>query len=110
MLAALLTIRFLLELLMLAAYFAWGYSAAGLLGAVAATLLVAVVWGVFLSPKAPVRLSPAVRTGLEMVVFLIAAFALAALGHWLWGAALVVADIVVLVALRGHQDHGANVA
>ena len=108
MVAALLTERFLLELLMLAAYFAWGYAAAGILGGIGATLLVAVVWGLFLSPKATVKLSPAMRTSLELVVFLLAAAALASRGHWVWGVALVVADIVVLAALTGDRDHGAD--
>lgn len=112
MLPVVLAIRFALELTLLGVYFAWGYSAAGgglvgVLAGVAVALIVAVVWGVFLSPKARVALHPAGRTALEILVFIGAAVALAALGHPGWGAALVVADVAVLAslaALGGQPD------
>ncbi len=113
MLPAVLAIRFALELTMLGGYFAWGYSVAGggVVGVLAGTgvaVLVAVVWGVLLSPKARVALHPAVRTGVEVVVFIGAALALSALGYPGWGLVLVVADLAVLAALaalgRSPQD------
>ncbi len=103
-LPAVLAIRFALELTMIGVYFAWGYAmagggAVGVLAGIAVALLVAAVWGVLLSPKARVALHPAVRTGVEILVFVGAAAALAYLGHLGWGVALVVADIAVLAAL-----------
>ncbi|MFN8184934.1 MAG: YrdB family protein [Candidatus Nanopelagicales bacterium] len=104
MLPVVLAIRFALELTLLGVYFAWGYSivgggVVGVLAGIGMAVLVAVVWGVFLSPKARVALHPAVRTALEILVFVGAAVGLAALGHPGWGVALVVADVAVLGSL-----------
>lgn len=100
MLALVLALRFALELTLLAVYAWWGYEAAGVLGGAACAIAVAVLWGLLLSPKARFPLAPPVRTGVEVVVFLVAAGALAALGLPGWGIALVAADMVILLALR----------
>ncbi len=78
-----LLIRFLLELCMLAALGYWGFKNGdgtvmkALLG-VGAPLLVAVVWGLFIAPKATVEVATAVWIGLQVIVFGAAAVALAA--------------------------------
>lgn len=96
--SAVLTARFLLELGLLAALSYWGFQAGDgvlvkvLLG-LGAPLLAAVVWGMFLSPKASVRLPPAVLVVLELVLFAIAAAALAVAGHPALAVALAVAAI-----------------
>lgn len=76
-----LGIRFLLELCMLVAFGAWGFQldrgwplriAAG----IGVPLLVAAIWGVFVSPKATIPLAEPWRFGLEALLFGLAASAL----------------------------------
>jgi hypothetical protein len=109
-LALVLAVRFAHELALLAAFAWWGYDAAGVLGGALCAIGVAVLWGLLLSPKARFPLSPVVRNGVEVLVFIVAAGALAALGHPALGIALLAADVLVLLALRrlgvttgGHQ-------
>jgi hypothetical protein len=77
-----LLIRFLLELCMLGAVGYWGFTTGdgaatkALLG-VGGPLLMAVVWGSFISPKATVELPAAAWIGLQAVLFGAAAAALA---------------------------------
>lgn len=106
MLALVLAVRFALELTLLAAFGWWGYTvagggAAGWALAAVCVAAVAVFWGLLLSPKARVRLQPGVRTAVEVALFLVAAVALATQGRVAWGIALVVADVLVLLALSG---------
>ena len=107
MLAALkglnLGLSFLLELAALAALGYWGAQAGGgTLGkialAVGAPLLVAVVWGLFLAPRAPLPLGTPWRLLMKVGVFGTAAVALYAAGRpVLAGAfALVVAANLIL--------------
>jgi hypothetical protein len=76
-------VRFLLELCMLAALGYWGFKTGDgaamqwLLG-IGAPLLVAVVWGAFIAPKATVEVSQAAWVGLQVIVFGAAVLALAA--------------------------------
>ena len=105
MLPIILAARFLLELALLAAFAWWGYAVVGgaVIGglvAVVCVVAVATFWGLLLSPKARIRLSPSLRKGAEIAVFLIAALALASQGHIGWGAALLIADLIILLALR----------
>jgi hypothetical protein len=77
-----LTVRFLLELCMLTALGYWGFktgdgAAAWLLG-LGAPLAAAVVWGLFIAPKATVEVPRAVWIGLQVLLFGAAALALAA--------------------------------
>ena len=77
-----LVVRFLLELSALAATAYWGFSIASgvtqwVLG-LGAPALVAVVWGLFVSPKAKVELPHPARFAVELLVWAAAALALAA--------------------------------
>jgi hypothetical protein len=81
-----LALRFLLELCALAALGYWGFHSdrgtvvkVGL--GIGAPLLAAVIWGTFVAPKASVQLPGALREGLALTIFGIAAVALAAAGH-----------------------------
>ena len=80
--AANLGLRFLLEMAMLAAVAYWGFSefdgVAGVLVGLAAALLVGVIWGVFMSPKASRPVHDPARIALEVVLFGSAVAALAA--------------------------------
>ena len=78
-----LLVRFLLELAALGAVGWWGFktgdgTAAKVLLGVGAPLLVAVVWGTFISPKATVEVPTVAWLGLQALVFGAAALALAA--------------------------------
>jgi len=93
-----LTVRFLLELCMLAALAYWGQEAAAgaagwALGAGAA-LAAAVVWGILVAPKAQRRLAEPQRMLLEAVLFGLAALALVAADKPWFGAALFAAFAV----------------
>lgn len=103
-----LVLRFALELALL---FAVGWCAGTAAGshwwrwvvALGATVVVAVVWGSWLSPRAPHRPSEPVRFLVEAMLFLGTGGWLWALGHPLLGAALAglwLVDRVVLAALR----------
>ncbi|MFD2759083.1 DUF2568 domain-containing protein [Gulosibacter faecalis] len=80
-----LTVRFLLEIgLLVAVAIVVVQLVAGWLGWVLAALLVvavATLWGVFLSPKAPIRRSPGAKLALEAALFLAAGIGLAVIGH-----------------------------
>ena len=99
MLPVVLTLRFALELTLLAVVGWWGYSAGGVLVGALCAIAVAVFWGVFLSPKARVSLRTGVRNTVEVAVFLLAAAGLAALGHPALGVLLVAADVLILLSL-----------
>ena len=77
-----LLIRFLLELCMLGVVAYWGFTTgdgaamSALLG-VGAPLLMAVLWGLLISPKATVELPPVAWVALQAVLFGVAAVALA---------------------------------
>jgi hypothetical protein len=103
-----LCIRFLLELCILASIGAWAASLpislpervalGGLACAGAATL-----WGLILSPKRRIELPAPIRLIIEAAFFLIAAAALANIGQWQLGSALLVtaiADRITLAVLR----------
>lgn len=104
MIPLVLAIRFALELTLLATFAWWGHTLGGggglglALGALSAIGL-AVFWGLLLSPKARISLPTAARNTVEIAVFLVAAGALAVLGHPAWGALLVAADVLVLLGL-----------
>jgi hypothetical protein len=105
----LLAARFALEILLLAAYAVVGTGLvdgwAGWVLAVAFVLIVAVVWGTWLSPKRRIDSPLAVRITLELVLFVVAGVGLALVGHGPWGAMLVSAEVVVLVLLRRPGEH-----
>ncbi|MCA0330281.1 MAG: DUF2568 domain-containing protein [Actinobacteria bacterium] len=105
----LLALRFLLELALLAAIVVGvvrlvdGF--AGWVIGVLAALLVALVWGIFLSPRRRVQSPVAVRVGAELVLFVVAAWLLAASGLLALGVVLVVAELVVVGLLGGPDRH-----
>jgi uncharacterized protein DUF2568 len=80
-----LGLRFLLELSALAATAYWGFATASgvkqwVLG-LGAPIAVAVVWGLFVSPKAKVALPHPARFAIELLVWAAAAVALVAAGQ-----------------------------
>ena len=73
-----LLVRFLLELCLLAALGYWGFETAGWALGLGAPLLAAIVWGLFIAPKATHEVPKAVWVGLQVLLFGAAALALAA--------------------------------
>ena len=101
--AVVLGIRFLLELALLGVLAWWGWQAVDGIGgavlAVAVPLGAATLWGLVVAPRARLDLAPAARVLVEVVLFGLGALALAALTSPAWGVALLVTDLVVIVAL-----------
>ena len=75
-----LGLRFVLELCMLVALGIWGFSANIVLG-IAAPLAAAVVWGLWIAPKATRRLRDPARLAVELLLFGVAGVALLAADH-----------------------------
>jgi hypothetical protein len=96
-----LLVRFLLELCLLAALGYWGFEtgdstpAKWALG-LGAPLLAAVVWGMFIAPKARYEVPAAVWIGLQVILFGAAALGLAAVAS-----AQLAAAFAVVVVLHG---------
>lgn len=85
-----LTLRFLLELVALAVLGYWGFvvgqgQAWQWLLALAAPLFVAVVWGLWIAPRARYALNPWLKEGLALLVFGSTALALVAVEQATWG-------------------------
>jgi hypothetical protein len=97
-----LLVRFLLELCMLAAVGYWGFKTQSgwgmkiLLG-IGLPVLIAVLWGMFMAPRATRPLSGAPRLALELVLFSSGAVALFASGKpalgWAYTIALVAHEV-----------------
>ncbi len=104
----LLTVRFLLELALLAAYAVSGArlvgGALGWLVGAAAAIAVATVWGLLLAPRRRYDTALAVRVGVELVLFAGAGVGLWLVGLPAWGVALVATEVVVLALLRRPGD------
>ena len=102
-----LAVRFLLELASLGSFGYWGATlqattAVRSVAAIAIPLAVAVLWGIFISPKARIPTGRLGQAGLGLVVFLAAAAALQVRGHTtvaLTFAALAVVSSLLLYAL-----------
>jgi len=73
-------VRFLLELCMLAAFAVWG-ATVNVAVAIAAPLVVAAIWGIWLAPKSERQLSSRGRLPLEIVLFGLATAGLAIADH-----------------------------
>ena len=71
----------------------------------ALTAVVTVLWGLLLSPRRPISLPVAVRVTIELALFLFAGILLATSGLVALGAALVLAELVVLGLLQGPDKH-----
>ena len=101
-----LGVRFLLELCALAALGFWGFHTGSstwmriLLG-IGAPLLAAVVWGLFVAPKAAISIHPGLRLAVEVLVFGSAVLGLAAAGRsnlaWVFAVLVIVSDILKFV-------------
>lgn len=94
-----LGVRFLLELASLAAFGYWGATlrASGALRAVLAIALplaVALLWGLFISPKARYSTGRPGQVGLGLIVFLVAALLLRERGHVAVGATFAIIALV----------------
>jgi hypothetical protein len=101
-----LVVRFLLELCMLAAVGYWGFKTGAGWGmkivlGIGLPVLIAVIWGLFVAPKAVYPLSRASRVALELVLFGLGAVALFASGRadlgWIYTVVLVVSEILMIV-------------
>ena len=101
-----LALRFLLELVALAALACWGATTTGgrtiqIVLAIALPTLMAAVWGLFIAPKARIPTGPSGRAILGLIVFLIAAAALWGRGHprlaATYGGLAVVSSILIFV-------------
>lgn len=101
-----LALRFVLELCSLATMGYWGFtvgkgSLLKVLLAIGAPLLLAVVWGAFGSPKAPIVLSPPFHFLLEVFVFGLPAILLFFIGKsttaWIFVATFIINRLLMFV-------------
>ncbi len=106
---ALIALRFLLELALMAAVVV---APVRLLGGVVGWLVglllllaVTAVWGILLSPKRRVRLPLAARVAIELALFLTASALLVASGLVGLGVALLVVELLDLGLLQGPDKH-----
>lgn len=100
-----LALRFLLELCLLAAVAVggWALAGGGVLGgviAVAAAIVVAAVWGMWIAPRAGRRLADPARFALEVVLFLVGGAALWVVWTPLVGVVFAVASIATAALTR----------
>ena len=105
-----MTIRFLLELCMLAALAYWGFQLDGgwllrLVVGIGAPLLAATVWGLLIAPKAKRRLADPWRFLVELALFGLAAVALVGVARPLLAVILLVVYLInrLLVVLWGEE-------
>jgi hypothetical protein len=101
-----LAVRFLLEICMLAAVAFWGFKTQDswlmkILFGIGSPVMIAVLWGTFLAPKATRPLSGASFLALELFLFSAGAFALFASGEpalgWVYAIVLVVNKTMLFV-------------
>jgi hypothetical protein len=106
-----LTVRFLCELAMLAAFAYWGFTVSDGIGAwvlgVGAPLLAAVVWGAWVAPKARWPVPIPTRVVIELVLFAAAVGALVAAGQPVLAVVLGVAALVTSL-LNASQERQAS--
>jgi hypothetical protein len=98
-----LGLRFALELCMLVGFAVWGFSENIVLG-VAAPLAAAVVWGLWIAPKATRRLRDPARLALELLLFGAAGALLAVAGHALAAAVFLAAVVLSEVLMLAWQQ------
>ncbi len=101
-----LAVRFLLELCMLAAVAFWGFKTQSswlmkILFGIGLPVLIAVLWGMFLAPKATHPLSGASFLTLELILFSTGALALFAGGKptlgWIYAITVIVNKVLLIV-------------
>lgn len=97
-LTALDVIRFVVELFAIFTFAFWGFTAWpfawNILAGIAAPLLAILVWALFVSPKAVVRVHPFARAAIELVVFAAATVAWWTMGQVWIGLAFALVAIV----------------
>lgn len=113
MIALNLALAFALELVALVAFGLWGYHLVPhpvlrIVLAAALPLVVAVLWGTFLSPRATVTLASALKYALRLGVFALAALAFVSTQHPRSAAIFAGAVAFNLVALRLLDTDAAN--
>ncbi|EJV56231.1 YrdB family protein [Bacillus cereus] len=100
-----LTGFFLLELGAMAAFSYWGYhiktgAAVKIILAVATPLVIATLWGMFLSPKASLPIfSFPIQTTLKLVVFIVASAALYASGQSAFAVTFLTVSLLIVAAV-----------
>lgn len=107
-----LALRFTLELCLLAALGFWGahFGTSWIVSvslAVMAPLSAAIVWGLFVSPKARIRTSTATRLGMELGVFAAGICGLAMAGRTRWALAFAMA-LMLHELWRAAESRGAR--
>lgn len=110
MLALALILAFGLELVALFAFGLWGVhfgqnALTQVLFGLGTPLLVAVFWGVFLSPKASAKLPPLLRLALKCVIFALATAALVGTEHPIPGTGFGMLAVLVTGALYIRPRH-----
>ena len=95
-----LTIRFLAELIGIAAFGYWGLQAGGPVLAVLAVAVAIVFWAVVVAPKARNRLTQEQRDVIGTVVLLLASVALVAAGQPVIGIGLAIVVMLNAIVLR----------
>ena len=100
-----LGVRFLLELVLLGALAWWGFSLDApllvrILVGLGAPALAAVVWGRWIAPRARGRLQDPLRFGIETVLWIAGAGALAQVWSVGWGVVFLVLALVTAVLVR----------
>lgn len=107
-----LAFRFVLEVLVLLALFLFGLGASdnlliALPIAIGLVIIVMVIWGLFISPKASHRLPDPTRLGVELGIFFIGALAFGFAVGWilaiLFGLAVLIS--LVLMFMLGQRGH-----
>ena len=91
-----LTVRFACELAMLVAFAWWGWVIPGVVAALAAAL----VWGIWIAPKARSRLRDPSRLVLELALFAAATAAFVAVGQPVVAAVFAVAAVLTALPAR----------
>lgn len=84
--SVLLLVLFLVELGALAAFGYWGFHIdkgllVNIVAGIGAPLAVAILWGLFIAPKASIPVTPPLRAALQIIVFTLAAAALYTAGQ-----------------------------
>ena len=102
-LALLAVTAFVVELALFLGVGAVAYEVAdgGLAGAAAAVVAVAVVltvWGLFIAPKARLRLTTAPRAAVSVLLCLGTGWGLIATGHLRWGLVVALAGVLIVAA------------
>ena len=100
-----LGVRFLLELVLLGSLAWWGFTldaplAVRILAGLAAPALAGVVWGRWIAPRATGRAQDPLRFGLETVLWIAGAGALAQVASVTWAVVFLVLALVTAVLVR----------